>query len=221
MGSAQIISCAVGGLLNINYNTLYLILTDDQTGFYAETEGDGYFCDPIGGFHFLWTSQFLQQLEPSISQTSQLMYAMVGNPSYCGTGSEFSAPYNQFSSPNADVGVDGMITVIAHEIAEAMTDANGYGGWRFVAGSGSSWNVGGGECADLCIGRFGNTRTDTSAPCNLCSDMDNQYNLVLNSKQYLVQQLWANLYDLDTGACSLGCLDSSHCYDSHFSDSYN
>ncbi len=74
-----------------------------------------------------------------------------------------------------------------HEIAEAMTDANGYGGWRFTDAPGNSMVTYGGECADVCIGQFGDTLTvPNPMPCQTCSAHDNQYNIVLNDRYYLV-----------------------------------
>ena len=56
------------------------------------------------------------------------------------------------SSPNGNIGVDGMISVLAHEISEAATDPTNNGGWFSHSGE---------ENADLCVWKFGDTQSGT------------------------------------------------------------
>lgn len=79
---------------------------------------------------------------------------------------------NQQSSPNGDVPVDGMISVLAHEIVEAGSDPE-LNAWTDASGQ---------ENADKCAWTFGTTQAASSG---------GQYNVVVGGKQYLIQQNWS------------------------------
>ena len=83
-------------------------------------------------------------------------------------------------APNGDVAGDSMASVLAHEMAEALTDplANG---WYDAAGN---------EVGDLCAWNFVNAST---APGGAIS------NLQLSTGSYLVQALWKG----SSGACAM------------------
>ncbi|KAK6145594.1 hypothetical protein DH2020_022414 [Rehmannia glutinosa] len=120
---------------------VYLLLTSDDV--YVQD-----FCNNICGFHYFTF--------PSIVGYT-LPYAWVGNsaklcPGVCAY--PFAVPdyipgLKAVKSPNGDVGVDGMISVIAHEIAELSTNPL-VNAW--YAGQDPVFPV---EIADLCEGIYG------------------------------------------------------------------
>lgn len=122
----------------VDTNALYFVLTH----YYVGVVG---FCSDFCGYHTSYT----------YSNGKNINYAFVGNPENC-----LSACSVQSVGPNGDagkpsitrvhictikpkpcftqllqrfVGVDAMISVIAHELTEAMTDT--YGAWYDAAGN--------------------------------------------------------------------------------------
>lgn len=83
-------------------NGLYLVLTSSDVK-------EGAFCDSYCGYHSYFDYN-----------SKRIIYAFIGNAlSMC---RQSCIGRNLKVSPNKDVGIDGMISVIAHEIAEAMSD---------------------------------------------------------------------------------------------------
>jgi len=104
-------------------NGIYFVLTSSDV---AESSG---FCRQYCGWHTAGT----------ISGTD-IKYAFVGNASRC-----ISACAAQTVGPNGNAGVDGMISVIAHELEETNTDPDL-----------NAWFDGkGAEDADKCAWTFG------------------------------------------------------------------
>jgi hypothetical protein len=101
---------------------------------------------------------------------ANIKYLFAGRADAC-IGSCVSST-NQQSSPNGDVPVDGMISVLAHEIAEAGSDPE-LNAWTDASGQ---------ENADKCAWTFGTTQTASGG---------GQYNVVAGGKQYLIQQNWS------------------------------
>src|SRR5437763_698471 len=75
------------------------------------------------------------------SSIGRLRYSFVGNANRC-----LNACAAQTTSPNSNAGVDGMISVMAHELEEATTDPAPRSGWA---------DSGGAENADKCAWTFG------------------------------------------------------------------
>lgn len=109
----------------------------------------------------------------TLSATS-IKYSFVGNP---GTNSSCAV---QSVSPNGDMGVDAMASVVAHEIVEAVTDPQ-LNAWYDSRGY---------ENADKCAWKFGTTTTTSTGA----------WNMTLGGKNYLIQQNWRNS---SGGACVL------------------
>ena len=105
-----------------------------------------------------------------------IKYAFIGNPDRCPRSCEA-----QTTSPNGNAGADGMASIIAHELEEATTDPD-LNAWYDSRGE---------ENADKCAWTFGAT---ARAPNG------SQYNMVLGSRQYLIQQNWVNA---SGGYCAL------------------
>jgi hypothetical protein len=148
-----------GGLPN-DVQGVYFVLTSPDV---AEVTG---FCSSYCGWHTNGTIT-----------GKDVKYAFVGNSDRCPSACEEQTS----SSPNGDTGVDGMISVIAHELEESVTDPD-LNAWYDVVGR---------ENADKCAWTFGNTYT---APNGSLANMH------LGSRDYLIQQNWANAAN---GGCVL------------------
>ncbi|MBU6259348.1 MAG: hypothetical protein KGL18_08730 [Burkholderiales bacterium] len=105
-------------------NAVYFVLTSSDV---AETSG---FCSKYCGWH---TSATIQG--------ANIKYSFVGNANRC-----LSACAAQSTGPNGNAGVDGMVSVVAHELEETMTDPNPRTGWADSNGA---------ENGDKCAWTFG------------------------------------------------------------------
>jgi hypothetical protein len=135
--------------------------------------------NPAGGIYFVLTSADVTASSGFCTQYcgwhtygtiagSNIKYSFVGNPDRCPSACEA-----QTVSPNSNAGADGMASIIAHELEEAVTDPN-INAWyqgRYQ------------ENADLCAWTFGTTTTLPSGA---------KYNMTLGSRNYLIQQNWLN-----------------------------
>jgi hypothetical protein len=136
------------GGLPYDANGVYFVLTSSDV---TETSG---FCTKYCGWHTAGTAT-----------AGHVRYAFVGNANRC-----LNACAPQTVGPNGNAGVDGMISVIAHELEEATTDPDPRSGWA---------DSGGGENADKCAWTFGtSTRLSSGA----------YYNVTLGSRNYLIQR---------------------------------
>jgi hypothetical protein len=117
-------SAITGGKLPNDQNGVYFVLTSSDV---AETSG---FCTRYCGWHTSGTIA-----------GSNIKYSFVGNSNRCLGGCAA-----QTVGPNGNAGVDGMISVIAHELEEANTDPNPRSGWTDSNGA---------ENADKCAWTFG------------------------------------------------------------------
>ncbi|CAF2182727.1 unnamed protein product [Rotaria magnacalcarata] len=128
-------------------NGIYFVLTSvDCTA--------TYFCTQACGWH-------------STDFQSGLIYSWIGNPEQL---CPRSCSYQQVS-PNGNVGADAMVSVIAHEAAEAVSDP------YLNAWFDSNCD----EVADKCAWTFGTTTALSNGAV---------YNMVVNNVKYLVQQNW-------------------------------
>jgi len=109
-------------------NGVYFVLTSSDVN---ESSG---FCRTYCGWH----------TAGNVTK-GHVRYSFVGNANRCLNGCAA-----QTTSPNGNAGVDGMISVIAHELEEATTDADPRSGWT---------DSGGAENADKCAWTFGKTFT--------------------------------------------------------------
>ncbi len=99
-----------------------------------------------------------------------IKYSFVGNGAGTGLG---GCAAQVAASPNGNPGVDGMVSVIMHELEEAVTDPQ-FTGWYDDAGN---------ENSDKCAWKFGTTY---SAPGGGVANMK------LGGRDFLVQQNWVN-----------------------------
>lgn len=155
---------------------LYLLLTSKDV--YVEQ-----FCGQVCGFHYFTF--------PSIVGYT-LPYAWVGNsatqcPGICAY--PFAVPtyipgLKPVKSPNGDVGVDGMISVIAHELAELATNPL-VNAW--YAGQDPSFPT---EIADLCEGIYGTGGGGSYTGQMLTGRDGATYNMNGIGRRFLVQWVW-------------------------------
>lgn len=146
-----IVSSAIsGGKLPKDSNAVYFVLTSSDV-----TASSG-FCTQYCGWHTHGTIG-----------GSDIKYSFVGNPDRC--PSSCSA---QTTSPNGNAGADGMASIIAHELEEAVTDPD-LNAWYDSRGY---------ENADKCAWTFGTTYTANGAKANV----------KIGQRDYLIQQNWVN-----------------------------
>jgi phosphate-induced protein 1 len=151
---ATVVSNAINGSkLPKDGNGIYFVLSSSDV---AETSG---FCSRYCGWHTYGT----------LSGTN-IKYAFVGNANRC-----LNACAIQTNSPNGNAGMDGMASVIAHEVEEANTDPN-LNAWYDSKGA---------EDADKCAWTFGQSLSQTSTGAF--------YNMVLSkptggTRPFLIQR---------------------------------
>jgi hypothetical protein len=101
---------------------------------------------------------------------TDVKYAFVGNPkNQCAAACEEQTT----RSPNADPAVDGMASVLAHELSEAATDPD-LNAWYDAQGD---------ENADKCAWQFGATYTTSNG---------SKANVHLGTRDWLIQENWIN-----------------------------
>jgi hypothetical protein len=127
----SVVTHAISSGLKKDTNGIYFVLTSSDV---AETSG---FCSQYCGWHTYGT----------ISGTNNIKYAFVGNAHRCPT-----ACAAQTIGPNGNAGVDGMVSVIAHELEETNTDPL-LNAWYDRNGS---------EDADKCAWTFGSNQQKAS-----------------------------------------------------------
>ena len=132
-------------------NAVYFVLTS------ADVTATSGFCTNYCGWHTHGTIS-----------GSDIKYSFVGNPDRCP-----SSCAAQTTSPNGNAGADGMASIIAHELEEAVTDPD-LNAWYDNRGA---------ENADKCAWTFGTTSTAPNG---------SKYNMTLGSMSYLIQRNWVN-----------------------------
>ncbi|KMZ76130.1 Phosphate-responsive 1 family protein [Zostera marina] len=169
-------------------NSLYLILTSEDVMMED-------FCGQVCGFHYFTF--------PSIVGYT-LPYAWVGNSArYCPgvCAYPFAVPayapanWSPGKSPNGDVGVDGMVSIVGHELAELASNPL-VNAW--FAGQDPSFPT---EIADLCEGIYGTGGGGSyTGQLTVDSDDGSWYNLVGNGgRRFLVQWIWNPVLNYCTG----------------------
>ncbi len=133
-------------------NGVYFVVTSSDV---SETSG---FCSAYCGWHTHATLF-----------GSDIKYSFVGDAAACPS----SCAAQQSSSPNGNIGADGMASVLAHELEESATDPD------LNAWYSGFYN----ENADMCAWTFG---TEYTAPNG------SRANMRLGSRDYLIQQNWLN-----------------------------
>jgi hypothetical protein len=155
-----VVSSAISsGRLPKDTSAVYFVLTS------ADVNATSGFCTQYCGWH----------THATISG-SDIKYSFVGNPDRCP-----SACAAQTTGPNGNAGADGMASIIAHELEEAVTDPD-LNAWYDRRGY---------ENADKCAWKFGTTYTVANGA---------KANVKLGARDYLIQQNWVNA---GGGYCSM------------------
>ena len=147
------------GKLPKDANGVYFVLTSKDVN---ESSG---FCTQYCGWHTHGTYS-----------STDIKYSFVGDASRCITGCAA-----QSTGPNGNAGVDGMISVIAHELEETVTDPD-LNGWYFATGN---------ENGDQCAWTFGTQYTAANGA---------KANMKIGTRDYLIQQNWIQAA---AGSCAL------------------
>ncbi|KAL2915179.1 hypothetical protein HK105_205293 [Polyrhizophydium stewartii] len=151
------------GALPEDTNAVYFVLTaGDVSESIRPDLGSASFCSDYCGYH----------VSTTLSSGNRVFYAMAGNPTACLSGC--APPSNQNVSPNGDVGVDAALSVIAHELAEAVSDPQSDGTRAWEDNSGA-------ENADKCAYTYGTTSRASNGA---------SFNLGWGGRNYLIQQNW-------------------------------
>jgi hypothetical protein len=149
---------------SIDSHGIYLVFTSEEVTI------DG-FCTEWCGYN---------------SWTDQLLFAIIGHPKQCPEAC--IPPLNREVSPNGNIYADAMVTTLAHELIDLLTDPIGTG-YR-VAESEK------GEVGDFCIPPTASTaewwgqegvylnKTETGAYYNIVLGENGQY-------KHLIQSLWS------------------------------
>jgi len=157
-GVQAVVSSAISsGRLPKDANGVYFVLTSSDV---KESSG---FLTQYCGWHTHGTIV-----------GSDIKYSFVGDP----TGPNQSACEAQATSPNGNPGADAMVSVIAHELEESVTDPD-LNAWYDNRGY---------ENADKCAWTFGTTTTMSNGA---------KYNMSMTppggvSTKFLIQQNWVN-----------------------------
>jgi len=138
-----------GGHLPYDSNGVYFVLSSSNI---SESSG---FCTRYCGWHTAGNN----------TNGARIRYSFVGNANRC-----LSACAAQTTGPNGNAGVDGMISVMAHELEEATTDPD-LNAWYDSNGS---------ENGDKCAWTFGSHQTQLASGA--------WYNVTLGARNYLIQR---------------------------------
>jgi hypothetical protein len=158
-----------GGHLPNDVNGVYFVLTAKDV---MESAFGGAFCTLFCGYHTFSTS---------IVSGENIKYSFVGNPAKCPSGCDGNvAVYGDKTSPNQDIGADGAVSIMFHELSESVTDelvtSTAYSAW----GAGTC-----GENGDCCNFVFGPTSTGTNTKGTY------HYNQTIGGRRYLLQEMFA------------------------------
>ncbi|KAH9249013.1 hypothetical protein BASA81_013309 [Batrachochytrium salamandrivorans] len=156
----------------------FVLISSDVSERIRPDVGPASFCLDYCGYH----------LSTTLSSGTRVFYGVTGNPPASCIGG-CAPPSNQRVSPNGDVGVDAMVSVIAHELAEAVSDpqSDGIRAWQDTFGE---------ENADKCVYTYGATSVGANG---------GTYNMGWNSRNYLIQQNWEPI----SQTCMLGIAGST------------
>ncbi|MFL5358315.1 hypothetical protein [Archangium sp.] len=141
-----------GGKLPKNTSAVYFVVTSSDVN---ATSG---FCTQYCGWHTHGTIG-----------GSDIKYSFVGNPDRCPSSCEMYPN----AGPNGNPGADGMISILSHELEEAVTDPD-LNAWYDTKGA---------ENADKCAWTFGTTYAAANGATA---------NMKLGTRDFLIQQNWVN-----------------------------
>jgi hypothetical protein len=166
-------SAISSGRLPKDANAVYFVLASQDV---SETSG---FCTKYCGWHTY-----------AMMAGTDVKYSFIGNPARCPT----ACAAQSTTSPNGNVGADGMASILIHELEEAATDPD-LNAWYDATGA---------ENADKCAWTFGTTYAVANG---------SNANVRLGSRDFLIQQNWVNAAG---GYCAMSyatCATDADCGD--------
>ncbi|OAJ43332.1 hypothetical protein BDEG_26699 [Batrachochytrium dendrobatidis JEL423] len=159
------------GTFAASTDTIYFVLTaGDVQESSSDSTGNYGFCSAYCGYHSSWKA----------NNQPELYFSMAGNPSGC--LNTCGTQLNSELSPNGDLAIDAMLSVIAHEIAETASDPSQITAWMDTDSQ---------ENCDKCAHRFGNTTIDANGA---------NFNMGWKNRKFLIQMNW----DLESTECVVG-----------------
>ncbi|KAL5791338.1 hypothetical protein ACOSQ2_006226 [Xanthoceras sorbifolium] len=190
----QVISNAVKSApLPVDHkNGIYLVLTADDVAVQD-------FCRAVCGFHYFTFPSMVGYTLPyawignSAKQCPEVCSYPFAVPGYMGGGGP-----GALKSPNGDVGVDGMISVIAHELAELSTNPL-VNAW--YAGEDPTAPT---EIGDLCEGLYGTGGGGGYIGQVMRDRQGRTFNMLgRRGRRFLVQWVWSPVLKACAGPNSL------------------
>lgn len=142
---------------------IYLVLTSSD----IQQGGVGGFCGYYCGWH-----------DHKVRGDIDIKFGFIGDPGQCLDGCTAKPRYEEYGlthSPNFNWSADGMVSVIAHELTETITDPN----WDISPGWMDDYQY---ENADKCAWHYGEVYPTTNGSVA---------NIKLGNEDYLIQQNWA------------------------------
>jgi hypothetical protein len=156
-------------------NAVYMVVTASDVNVADDApDSTGHvnaFCTDYCGWH----------THATIDSTD-IKYAFIGNGSFCSVKSQCLWSSNLTKSPNENVAADTMVSVVAHELVESVSDPD-LDGWSNPKAT---------ENGDLCAWKSGTTYPAANG---------STANVRLNGRDYLIQENWMNA---GGGSCVLG-----------------
>jgi hypothetical protein len=149
------------GTLPQDSKGIYVVLTSSDVQEEISL-GDARFCSEYCGYHMV----------SNFSTGERFYYAMIGNARQCMSG---CGGYNSWRALNGDATIDAMTSVIAHEIAEVVSDPE--------ALDNRAWNAeDGSENGDICTETYGQMKRDpiTRAAYNYVSSSGRKFAIQTN-----------------------------------------
>lgn len=188
--AAAVVSAIARGALPDDPRGVFMVLGS------ADVDATSGFCTAYCGFHKVVTMRNSVSVassaaassasqQPSPQQLQHRYYGYVGDPRRCGLGCSM-----QHVGPNGPSPADGMVSIIAHELAEVVTDPYA-DAWYDASGL---------ENADKCIWVFGGGGGDAQQTYRAANGA--LANVQLGGKDYLLQANW-KLDGRGGGRCSM------------------